>query len=78
MNKNNIKKLKVDNEIQCCPKHYRHMPDVFDDYDVNSMLFEIKDQKIINRTLESINCETDYVYGPSTGYKDRYRYNRND
>ncbi len=78
MKKSEIKRLKITNEINCAPKEYRGIPDLSDEYDISAMICEIKDQNVINRVLQGINCEEDYVYGPSTGYKGHYGYNRDD
>lgn len=78
MKKSEIKRLKITDEIKCAPKAYCGIPNLSDDYDVSAMIMEIKKQPVIDKVMNFIVCEEDYRYGPSSGYKGSYRYNRDD
>lgn len=78
MNKRDIDKLKIGGELFCCPKEYQGLPDVSDDYDVSAMIVGIKKKLVHDKVMEAIVCEEDFKYGPSSGYKGRYSYNRDD
>jgi hypothetical protein len=76
MNKKDLKDLKITGELHCAPKPYQGLPDLSDDPDVSAMIMCIRKPNVIAKVKCAINCEEDYVYGPSTGYKGRYSYNR--
>jgi hypothetical protein len=78
MKKSDIEKLKIKLQTECCPVPYRNLPKIFDDYEVNAKILNLKNPEIIRKTMGFVDCETDYVYGPSTGYKSKYSYNRDD
>lgn len=78
MKKKYINRIKVKDEIVCAPKQYRGIPDVSDDYDVSAAINNIESDFLALKVIEFINCEEDYVYGPSTSYKGKYSYNRDD
>ena len=78
MKKQEVTRLKITDEIVCAPAAYRGIPNLSDDYDVSAMICDIKEQRTINKVMQAINCEEDYKYGPSTGNKGKYSYNRDD
>ena len=78
MQAKDIKELKIESELFCCPKEYQGLPDISDDYDITAMLMAVKKPNVIAKALKAIDCEEDYRYGPSSGYKGRYSYNRDD
>jgi hypothetical protein len=78
MKKHEIKRLKIKDEISCAPEPYCGIPNLSDDYDVSAMIMNIKDQRVIGKVMQSLNCEEDYFYGPSSGYKGSFSYNRDD
>ncbi len=78
MNKKDLADMKITDEIVCAPKPYQGLPDISDDYDVSAMIMNIRKPNVINKVKNAIDCEEDYVYGPSTGYKGKYSYNRDD
>jgi hypothetical protein len=76
MNSKDLKDLKITGEIHCAPKPYQGLPDLSDDPDVSAGIMFISKSDVIAKFKNAINCEEDYVYGPSTSYKGRYSYNR--
>ena len=78
MGPRDMKDIKVDDEVIVAPKPYRHLPKVFDDYDVNAKVFNIKKQLVIDKFKLHVACEEDFAYSYSTSYKGSFSYNRDD
>jgi len=78
MNRKDIKRLHVEDEIVCAPEPFRGLPDLSDDYDVSAKINSITNKKVLQKVKQSIVCEEDYKYGPKTSYKGKYSYNRDD
>lgn len=78
MNKKDLKDIKAKDDIVCAPKEYRLADVAGEDYEVNAKILSITDRNTIAKIKDSIVAECDYVYGPSTGYKGHYSYNRDN
>lgn len=91
MSKNARKKMNVmktysakapkDNDVlMVAPKNYRDLPDLSDDYDISAKLNMRAQERADMRKLinQSIDGEDLMPYGPSTNYKSKYSYNRDN
>jgi hypothetical protein len=79
MTPKDLKQLRIKNELFCAPKPYIGEADlVGGDYEVNACLLNIAKQSVIEKVKSFIDAEEDYVYGPTTSYKNSYRYNGDD
>ncbi len=79
MTPKDIKTLKITDEIVCAPKPYVGEADLIGgDYEVNATLLNVTKRQTIDKIKSFLNAEEDYMYGPSTSYKNKYSYNRDD
>lgn len=71
----------LDNDVLvCAPEYYKDLKDISDDYDLSAKLLYLGETNpALKRKIEqAINGEDLQVYGPSTNYKSKYSYNRDN
>lgn len=88
MKKANLNKLNThstntraaEDSLQVCPKDYRGLKDISDQYDLTAkMLHQGNRNPGLARLIsQHINGEDLNVYGPATNYKSKYSYNRDN